>query len=407
MKKLLAGLAAGFFAMALVSSADAATGMRVEATKGPAVVKQNTSSVYNMSIKVNDHIQVQELHYVYSPSILFTPDLLNYLNTNFPGMTNLLPAVSNEMAIAYFKAMRDGGLTQLYNGGGGRWEMGWGYGGVNNLDAFTLLYWDSIVDVATNSSIVPGRNLSIKTPQGIDLIRITDYNDVYYKVESNQAAVDKFYNDNKSTFVNESIASQESYGYVDGVLTRLTQDVITRENVDIYNLSVVKDASPLVLDMSGSGKLQASKGQHLPHQTIDLERTIITDFYGDGFEIAMEWVGPNDGLLVEPKADGTVDMSCLFGTAGGYDDGYEKLSLYADKNGIVSGDILKKLSVWQDANGNGKADAGEVKSCASLGITSINTKHKGFVSSFEMNGKTQKMWDWWPSAAELHKVASK
>ena len=140
------------------------------------------------------------------------------------------------------------------------------------------------------------------------------------------------------------------------------------------------------------------------------EGNIIGDFFGDGFEIAMEWVGPQDGLLVAPKADGSVDMSCLFGTAGGYENGYEKLSLY-DKNGDmkVNGEELNDLAIWQDANGNGIADAGEVKSVKSLGITSINVEFnkENFVSSFERNGQTYKMWDWWPNAVELVKLAAK
>ena len=212
----------------------------------------------------------------------------------------------------------------------------------------------------------------------------------------------------------ESIVSvsyrQQPYTMVDGVLQQVSYVDINTYETSIYFQSGQKYISPLVLDITGNGQLQASNGQNMPGHDAVKEGNIIGDFFGDGFEIAMEWVGPQDGLLVAPKADGSVDMSCLFGTAGGYENGYEKLSLY-DKNGDmkVNGEELNDLAIWQDANGNGIADAGEVKSVKSLGITSINVEFnkENYVSSFERNGHTYKMWDWWPNAIELVKVAAK
>ncbi len=409
MKKIISILAAGVMALSLASSVDAATSIRLGGeSKGTTVVKETNSSLYNMSIRTEQGSAVQIFNYIYSPNIVFSQELLNYLSSNNANLNNLLPSVANEIAVAYFKAMSSGDRIQLFNGSGQYEYTGWAYGGVDGLNIDTIDYWDDIVNVANNTSIVPGRSLSIKTPQGIQLATYGSQFDLDHNIiVRNESAISKFYNDNKTTFSSETSEVEVSYGYVDGVLTKITNEVINRESVDIYNLSIVKSISPIVLDITGKGVLEASNGQYMPHKSVDLKNTIVTDFYGDGFEIAMEWVGANDGLLVAPKADGTVDMSCLFGTAGGYETGYEKLSLYADKDGVVRGDNLNKLAVWQDANRNGKADAGEVKSCNSLGITSINTNHKAFVSSFEMNGKTQKMWDWWPSAAELHKVASK
>ena len=212
----------------------------------------------------------------------------------------------------------------------------------------------------------------------------------------------------------ESIVSvsyrQQPYTMVDGVLQQVSYVDINTYETSIYFQSGQKYISPLVLDITGNGQLQASNGQNMPGHDAVKEGNIIGDFFGDGFEIAMEWVGPQDGLLVAPKADGSVDMSCLFGTAGGYENGYEKLSLY-DKNGDmkVNGEELNDLAIWQDANGNGIADAGEVKSVKSLGITSINVEFnkENYISSFERNGHTYKMWDWWPNAIELVKVAAK
>jgi hypothetical protein len=220
--------------------------------------------------------------------------------------------------------------------------------------------------------------------------------------------------ENKATNSFDSVVavhySGEQYAMVDGTLTKVTTVSSDLYRTTIYAQNGSKYISPLVLDMTGNGQLQASNGQHMPGHSTVLTNNIVADFFGDGFEIAMEWVGPEDGLLVAPKADGSVDMSCLFGTAGGYETGYEKLSLY-DKNGDmkITGDELNALSIWQDANRNGIAEAGEVKTVNSLGITSINVEFNkdNFISSFERNGQTYKMWDWWPNAVELITVAAK
>lgn len=211
-----------------------------------------------------------------------------------------------------------------------------------------------------------------------------------------------------TTTVGVSYGDQE-YAMIDGVLTKVINVDTETFKTSVYIQEGTKTVSPLVLDMTGNGVLQASNGQHMPGHDYVATNNIIGDFFGDGFEIAMEWVGPQDGLLVAPKADGSVDLSCLFGTAGGYDTGYEKLSLY-DKNNDskVSGSELDGLSVWQDANTNGIAEAGEVKTVQALGITSIALSDSSdFISSFERNGRTYKMWDWWPNAVELIKVAAK
>lgn len=160
---------------------------------------------------------------------------------------------------------------------------------------------------------------------------------------------------------------------VQTVVTNLTANV----NVTMYNITGYKYVSPIVLDVTGKGKLEASNGQWQPHpNSFTKDKIAMFDFYGNGFEVAMEWVGPNDGLLVEPKADGTIDGSCLFGTSGGYSDGFEKLSMRdTNKDMKISSDELKGLSVWMDKNSNGIADKGEVMTVADLGITQLNLKH--------------------------------
>ncbi len=395
MKKILTTLAVGLVSLAFVTAADAATGSRVGPTiKTTDVNVTNGPSNYNMSIDV---------WYGYSDG-----RRMDGQSSHLVLKYSYIPAVNGEMNASFTLLEASGSMAQDWNNQGTFRDVGWGFGGAAGLDANSVSYWDDIIRVANNTKICPGRTQAIVDLKGNVLASYSGSNGAESVLTINQAAYNKFLNDNKSTeSVIKSVSSSVSYAYVDGVLTPIEKEVIEREDHDVYNLAVTKTVSPIVLDITNSGKIQASNGQYLPHAGVDFKNTIIADFYGDGFEVAMEWVGPNDGLLVAPKADGTVDMSCLFGTAGGYDNGYQKLALYADANGIVKGDALKSLAVWQDANGNGIADAGEVKSCTELGITSINANHKMFASTFEMNGKTQKMWDWWPNACELQKIASK
>jgi hypothetical protein len=169
-----------------------------------------------------------------------------------------------------------------------------------------------------------------------------------------------------------------------------------------YELTQNVFVSPIVLDMDGDNKLEASHGEWLPHGFTNC-KVVEFDMNGDGFADLTEWIGPNDGLLLTNYTGGTeVDAHQLFGDADGFREGYEKLSaLDSNKDGVLAGDELKSLSVWQDKNSNGQADTGEVRSVSELGITEIRTSHERLVSSFVQNGATKTMWDWYPVVFEV------
>lgn len=191
------------------------------------------------------------------------------------------------------------------------------------------------------------------------------------------------------------------------LVTVTDQQLIGTIQLNLYQVTGTTQVTPIVLDVSGSGRLQASHGQWLPHRgAIDMKTTRLYDFYNNGFPMAMEWVGPKDGLLVEPKADGSVDGSCLFGSQGGWSSGYEKLSM-RDKNGDgrLTGDELKGLSVWVDANGDAVCQPSELKSVQDMGITEIDLHQNHMASVFVMNGKSHRMWDWSPNGLEVKHVS--
>lgn len=177
------------------------------------------------------------------------------------------------------------------------------------------------------------------------------------------------------------------------------------DNVDYYQVNVSRVISPIVLDLDGDGKIQASNGEWLPHpERFHQERLALFDFYGNGFPLMTEWVGPNDGLLCLPDEDGKVDGTRLFGTTTGHQDGYAALSvLDGNTDGKLTGVELEGLQVWQDADGDARAQASELKTVQELGITSLDLQHRAFASSFTRDGKKLKMVDWWPNVVELRK----
>jgi hypothetical protein len=161
--------------------------------------------------------------------------------------------------------------------------------------------------------------------------------------------------------------------------------------------------SPIVLDLDGDGKLEASNGVYLPHVYKD-GKIVEFDIDGDGFVDLTEWVGKNDGLLIQYDASKPVSGAQLFGDCDGFINGYEKLrALDLNENGKIEGEEISTLSVWQDKNQNAKVDAGEIKSLTDLNITELFVEHDNFVSQFVMDGKELKMWDWYPSTFRVKK----
>jgi hypothetical protein len=184
--------------------------------------------------------------------------------------------------------------------------------------------------------------------------------------------------------------------------------IVTRGKA--FNLYVQAKQTPIVLDLDGDGRLEASNGVWLPHQLAlkdskDAEKLVSFDMNGDGFAEMTEWVGPNDGLLITYVEGEKVSAKNLYGNEGGkYQHGYEKLSLLdMNLDRKLTGAELRTLSVWQDKNGDAKVDAGEISSLTSLGITELRLNHKNCVSHFIQNGARKAMWDWFPVTFEVKK----
>jgi len=178
-------------------------------------------------------------------------------------------------------------------------------------------------------------------------------------------------------------------------------------NAGAYRITFWETNTPIILDMDGDGKLEASGGMWLPHPMDKDAKTVAFDLTGNGFDEVIEWVGPHDGILLTYTPGETVTGNNLFGKAGGYDNGYEKLmTLDENQDKKLTGDELKTLSVWQD-DGNAKVDKGEVTSVASLGITEFGIEHANLVSYFVQNNVKKMTWDWNPVMLIVKKLKDK
>jgi hypothetical protein len=155
-----------------------------------------------------------------------------------------------------------------------------------------------------------------------------------------------------------------------GLKLSTTQDaLLTSQQLGSFSTNAI---SPLVLDLDGNGI-----------QTISQAYGVNFDLNNDGNIDKSGWVAGKDGLLVRDiSGDGVINHGGeLFGEGTALadgskaKDGYQALAaLDSNLDGLIDANdaVFGSLQVWTDANGNGITDAGELKSLASLGITSIS-----------------------------------
>jgi hypothetical protein len=125
------------------------------------------------------------------------------------------------------------------------------------------------------------------------------------------------------------------------------------------------EKDPLIIDLDGDGI-----------ETIGLsDSNAYFDVDGDYFRERTGWVKGDDGFLVlDSNNNGRIDdLSEMFGNQ--FEGGYDELRGY-DSNGdgrISIGDLVwSELRIWQDRDGDGETDAGELSSLTQLGIIEIS-----------------------------------
>lgn len=177
-----------------------------------------------------------------------------------------------------------------------------------------------------------------------------------------------------------------------------------------YQLQVqMLDSSPIVLDLNGDKMIDVAENNWLPHAPkFYTKYARMFDINGDGIDDFTEWMAqdPGDGLLCMPENGQVRNALQLFGTAGGFRNGYEKMSLLCDKdhNGWLEGNELKGLMVWVDSNSDAKCQPNELYTLDELNVKKISTHFKRQTSVYETtDGKIMKTWDWWPCMFEVQK----
>ncbi len=127
--------------------------------------------------------------------------------------------------------------------------------------------------------------------------------------------------------------------------------------------------SPVVLDLNGDGTLSYTQQ--------------LMDVTGDGQAEYTAWAAAQDGVLVrDADGDGRLTRPSEFAFARSSNEtDLQGLAAQYDSNhdGRLSAEDadFAQFKVWQDANGNGVCDAGELHSLSALGITSISLHSDG------------------------------
>lgn len=164
----------------------------------------------------------------------------------------------------------------------------------------------------------------------------------------------------------------------------------------------VSGITPIVFSLTGRVALA---------DVVDPHAQVGFDFVGDGGKRTWNWVRPDTAILVwDPQSTGRIESGRqLFGSVTFwlfFGDGYAAMRcLDNNHDGWLSGTELKGISVWQDGNGNGVSDPGEVRSVSSVGIMAIRTRgvrdSRGNLSSprgiLFRNGRIAPTYDWIPS----------
>jgi hypothetical protein len=134
--------------------------------------------------------------------------------------------------------------------------------------------------------------------------------------------------------------------------------------------SLPRAISPIIVPLDGGATID---------DLLAAEASVRFDVDGRCRPGTWSWVKPRAGWLVWLPRDGSREVSSglhLFGNVTWWlfwKDGYAALSaLDDDGDGVLRGEELERLGVWQDRNGDGHVDSGEVRTLAELGIVEIS-----------------------------------
>jgi len=198
---------------------------------------------------------------------------------------------------------------------------------------------------------------------------------------------------------------------LDPYATSISTNSVTGSALNGYSssLSLISSVDPLVFDLNGDGVKLTSFG----------DKPVLFDIDHDGKLELTGWTSAADGIVVmDLNGNGDIDgihetMSEYFnGTAGNDGDtgtkpfangfaALKSLDSNGDNKFTLADTAWANVKVWIDSDHDGETDAGELKTLAELGITSINltsTTQSGLVNggneilasgTFVQNGVTK------------------
>jgi len=112
-------------------------------------------------------------------------------------------------------------------------------------------------------------------------------------------------------------------------------------------------------------------------QLVDANAAVTFDLDGSGLPRPWGWITTNAAWLVyDPQGRGEISSALqMFGQVTFWifwRDGYHALaSLDDNQDGRLAGSELRGIALWQDGNGNGVSEPGEVRPVAEWGITAV------------------------------------
>jgi tetratricopeptide (TPR) repeat protein len=113
----------------------------------------------------------------------------------------------------------------------------------------------------------------------------------------------------------------------------------------------------------------------------DRSASVAFDADGTGLQKRWTWITKDAGWLVyDPLGTGKVTSALqMFGSVTFWmfwENGYQALAaLDDDGDGLLTGKELRGLAIWQDVDGNGVSEPGEVTQLARWGIVGISSRH--------------------------------
>ncbi|SEP42906.1 Ca2+-binding protein, RTX toxin-related [Methylobacterium sp. ap11] len=148
-----------------------------------------------------------------------------------------------------------------------------------------------------------------------------------------------------------------------------TDTVSSVERLVFRNGETVSVAAPIVLDLDGAGIETRNAGQSAARFDID----------GDGTPEATSWIGPTEAFLVlDRNGDGAVsgidEISFVDEVAGARSDLEGLRALDGDGDGLLSASDARfgDLRLWQDRDGDGHQQDGEILTLAQAEVRAID-----------------------------------